>query len=87
MIQQQFSETEVMYRQQQLRTGYIESQRQVSISGMRQILGNTILELGSRVHGMAQVACPAAAETRSLVRETSRTAAKASSRLHATVIH
>lgn len=78
MYQHLFPGTEVAYRQQHVRTGYIEAQRLVTISGIRQILGNTILEVGSRIHGMAQAPCPAAAETRRLVRDIRRAPSTAS---------
>lgn len=60
--------TEVSYRQRQIRTGYIQAQRQVSVVGLRQILGNSVIELGGRIHGMAKAPCKEAAETRGRVR-------------------
>lgn len=65
-------DTEARYRQQHIRAEYIRAQRQVSISGMRQILGNSIIAMGTRIHGMAQGQCTDAAETRGLIRSTLR---------------
>lgn len=67
------TDTEVEYRHQQIRTQYIESQRMVSVAGMRQILGNSVIALGGRIHGMAQGSCEDAAESRELIREALRT--------------
>lgn len=68
---QQFAE--VSYRQKRIRAGYIQAQRQVSIAGLRQIIGNTVIELGGRIHGVAQSSCQEATEAGSQVRDTLRT--------------
>lgn len=73
MFQPMLPESEVIYRQQQVRTSYIQAQRQISIGGIRQILGNTVIEMGSRIHGMTQESCTDAAEFRSLMRNAMRT--------------
>lgn len=87
MFQPLLAETEVIYRHRQVQTTYIEAQRQVSVSGIRQIIGNTILELGSRIHGMAQAACPSAAESRGLVRNAMRAPYTYDLKPHATHPH
>ncbi len=63
---------EVSYRQKKVRAEYIQAQRLVSLTGMRQVLGNTFIELGGRIHGMAQSSCLEAAETRAEIRNTLR---------------
>lgn len=68
MFQPHLPETEITYRQHMLRTEYMRAQRQVSIAGIRQILGNTVIELGSRIHGMAQESCVEATEIREALR-------------------
>lgn len=72
MFQLTHIEAEVAYRQQHIRAGYIQAQRQISISGVRQILGNTVIEVGSRIYGITQGSCTDAAEIRSMVRNTLR---------------
>ncbi len=64
---------ELAYRQRKVRAEYIQAQRQVSLIGLRQILGNTFIEIGGRIHGMAQSSCMEAAETRGRVRGVLRT--------------
>ena len=72
MFQPIFLETEVAYRQQHVRADFIQAQRQISIAGVRQILGNTVLEMGSRIYGVTQGSCNDAAEIRGMVRNTLR---------------
>lgn len=48
---------EVSYRHQQVRTQFIESQRIVSIAGMRHLLGNSLMAFGSYIYGKAQESC------------------------------
>lgn len=69
MFQPVIFETEVAYRQEQVRSQYIDSQRLVSIQGLREIIGNTFIQLGSSIHGKARAACKDAADSRALVRE------------------
>lgn len=72
MFQLTASEAEVKYRQQHVHAGYIQAQRQISIGGIRQILGNTVIEIGSRIHGMTHGSCTDAAEISGMVRTTLR---------------
>lgn len=64
---------EVKYRQKKTHAEYIQAQRQVSVVGLRQIIGNTVIEIGGRIHGMAQASCEEAAEARGRVRGVIRT--------------
>lgn len=73
MFQPIFPETEVAYRQQHIHAGYVQAQRQISVAGVRQILGNTVIEMGSRIYGMTQGSCTEAAEIRNVVRTIVRT--------------
>lgn len=76
--------TEVLYRQKNIRAEYIRAQRQVSIAGVRQIIGNTVIEIGGRIHGVAQSSCTEAAEARGKVRDVIRTS---DAGIQATIIH
>ena len=58
MFQPRLPETEIMYRQEKLRGDFIRAQRQVSVIGLRQIIGSTIIEMGGRIHGVAKASCP-----------------------------
>lgn len=69
MFQPHLPETEIMYRNQKLADEYLRAQRQISVAGLRQILGNTIIEIGSRIHGMARESCAEAAETHANIRD------------------
>ena len=68
------TEHEVRYRHQQVHIGYVAAQRQMTSHGFRQLLGNTIIAMGNRIHGMAQGACGEAAENRGSIRAIVRTA-------------
>lgn len=68
MYQTTDPKTEVTFRQKQIRAGYIQAQRQISVGGLRQILGNTVIEIGGKIHGMTQVPCMEAAQARGRVR-------------------
>ena len=67
------SEAEIQYRQRQVQTGFIASQRQITIAGMRQVLGNSVIAMGNRIHGMAAGSCQDAAETSNHIRTVLRT--------------
>ncbi len=67
------SEHELNYRQQQVHTDFVASQRQMSLNGLRQLLGNSVIELGSRIHGMTSGSCQEAAETSDHIRTILRT--------------
>jgi hypothetical protein len=45
---------EIAEKQQSIRQGYLQSQRAMTIAGLRQILGNTIIAFGTRLHGAAE---------------------------------
>lgn len=68
MFQPHSMDTEVKYRQQTVQAEFLLAQRQMSISGIRQILGNTVIEMGSRIHGVSKGACPESAEIASIIR-------------------
>lgn len=59
---------EIAYRQQRVHEQFIDSQRSVTVAGLRQILGNTLIAMGNNVHGMAAGSCKDAAETRDHIR-------------------
>ena len=69
MFYQHITTADVNYHQQRVRTDFIASQRIVSIRGLREIIGNTFIQLGSNIHGKAKDACQDAARTCDLVRE------------------
>lgn len=84
MYQPQLLNCEVLYRQKRIRTEYIQAQRQVSVVGLRQIIGNTVIEIGGRIYGVAQASCEEAAEARGRVRGVMCTT---DASIQATVIH
>lgn len=73
MYQSTDPDIEVSYRQRQIQAGFVQAQRQVSVDGLRQILGNTVIELGGRIHGVTKAPCVEAAEARGRVRSVFRT--------------
>jgi hypothetical protein len=72
MFYQHITAAEIEYRQESVRTDFIESQRIVSIRGVREMIGNTFMQLGASIHGKAREACRDAAETCDLICETRR---------------
>ena len=72
MFYHHITTAEINYQQERVRTGFIASQRIVSVRGLREIIGNTFIQLGSSIHGRAMTACQDAAETRDLIRESRR---------------
>lgn len=48
---------EVTYRQQQVRTQFLESRQIVSISGIRHFVGSSLIAFGSSIYGKAQESC------------------------------
>lgn len=73
MYQLLVTDADIEYRRQQVHTEYITSQRQMSFVGIRQLLGNSVIALGSRIHGMAAESCQEAAETSDHIRTILRT--------------
>lgn len=65
-------QVEVAYHQKKTRAEYIQAQRQISIGGLRQIIGNTIIEMGGRIYGVTQSSCQEAAEAHGRVRSVLR---------------
>lgn len=52
---------EISERQQQLRSEYLRTQDGFSISGIRRLMGNTIIAMGQRIHGKLENRCERAA--------------------------
>ena len=73
MVLPPISEHELNYRHQQVHTAFVSSQRQMSLQGLRQLLGNSVIELGSRIHGMTSGSCQEAADTSDHIRTILRT--------------
>lgn len=57
MFLHQITNADVEYHHQQIRTTYASAQRLISINGLREILGNTFIQMGSYIHGKAKDAC------------------------------
>ena len=72
MFLHQLTNADVEYHHQQIRTTYASAQRLISINGLREIVGNTFIQMGSYIHGKAKEACQDAAQTRDLIRQSQR---------------
>ena len=57
MFLHQITNADVEYHHQQIRTTYASAQRLISINGLREIVGNTFIQMGSYIHGKAKDAC------------------------------
>ncbi len=51
MTTQMFTPADIAARQQTVRNDYRRSQRAITISGFRQLMGNTLIAVGTRLHG------------------------------------
>lgn len=83
MLQPDLVHVEVLRRHKQTHAGYIRAQRQVSIAGMRQIIGNTIIAFGSHIYGVVpscQDATVVSGQIRDAIRSSERTAPATPSR-------
>lgn len=57
MFLNQITNADVEYHHQQVRAMYASAQRLISINGLREIVGNTFIQMGSHIHGKAKDAC------------------------------
>lgn len=87
MFHQHITTAEVNYHQERVRTGFIASQRIVSVRGLREIIGNTFIQMGSHIHGRAMSACQDAAQTRDLICESQREWQRSTTKLPTPVVY
>lgn len=50
------SDADVAYHHDQVRSNYLSAQRLISIRGLREIVGNTFIQMGSGIRGKARKA-------------------------------
>lgn len=50
------TDADVEYHNNQVRSNYISAQRLISIQGLREIVGNTFIQMGSEIRGKAKQA-------------------------------
>lgn len=48
------TQDEIEERQQAVRSGYQETQNRFSISGIRRLMGSTVIAMGHKIHGRCE---------------------------------
>lgn len=57
MFLHQITNADIDYHNEKIRLGYVSSQRLISINGLREIIGNTFIQMGSNIRGKAKDVC------------------------------